>query len=68
MHPLAPIFFRVLSSRHLLFYFLRNFYPSGVRLYIYIYAELNEMHAEGPGPEGEVDAANAIRMLGPCAL
>ena len=31
-------------------------------------AELNEMHAEGPGPEGEVDAANAIRMLGPCAL
>ena len=26
------------------------------------------MHAEGPGPEGEVDAANAIRMLGPCAL
>ena len=26
------------------------------------------MHAEGPGPEGEVNAANAIRMLGPCAL
>ena len=31
-------------------------------------AELSEMHAEGPGPEGEVDAANAIRLLGPCAL
>ena len=31
-------------------------------------AELGEMHAAGPGPEGEVDAANAIRLLGPCAL